>query len=806
MDEKKLWTPDDELEGVEELLQTGAVPEETAFSLDDILREFGENADELNLDPQQEVVLQEEHVEVAAAEPEPAAPETTPPTEPDDQTAEPPAEEIPSQESTPGEPEPPTTPTPVNLSDTADFISQQVSQVMGPEEEPDDSTSLKALFEDARRKAALKKKEKQTKQTKQHASEAALNAALEAEKSSPVLEMPVSRLKPLRDKVGRLQDKANDFADNMWSQSGPPSEEEQIKERYIPGTDEETVPKKRRRVRKPLIPLKTFPDVPSDVLTQRYRTGLRFMGQRVWYLLFLTLVLLYLNLAPSCQLPLPAVLASNARLMAGILTWTLGLCATIGLDVIWLGLTAPFRGRPGMHTLTACAVIATLLDGTFYAAIGRKGPLPFAAMAAFLLTCALWGAYDRKRALHMACRSVAVSSEPYRVTLDDDKWDGTGAFNKETGTEEGFGRQLQSLDGAERLYRFCVPVLLVAGLLFALVASVGQGKPELFLWCLSSILVAGAPASGLLAFGQPYLRLTRRLDRSGAVLAGWDGVESMAGKANILLKDEDLFPPGSIFLTSTKSFDNVSIEKMAGCTASMLRQAGSGLYHLFDDEIRRQGGFYRRVDDLSCYEAGGLTANIRGESIMIGTAGFMAVMRVPIDQGLGIKSGVFFVINNRLAGIFKLKYELSHYAKSSVDALLRANVRPVLVTRDFNVNPEMLRVKMDLPAADQMEYPPISRRQELSEPNQPHNPVIGALLTREGLGAYSDAIIGGRRLRSVVRLNALLAILSSVVGMLLTFYLTATLAFTSLTPLNLTVFLLLWLVPTLAISGAVDKF
>lgn len=875
MDKNQTTNQADALDGVDELLSHGAIPEETAFSLEDILQEYGgidtvatpkapappeeespaaeimaeeplptppeaeaqsEEASTVEISedmveaavpaqedpvqvPEAELGTQEEEVLPVTALEEPfgavltEAPsaveemDTTPEPEETDQEASAPVpqEEVPQEEEI-AAPEEPAQPAeePMDFSATADYIMQQVSEAMGSaeeeEEEREDTNPLRSFFVDARRKSAARKQEKQSRETT-----SALNAAMEAAKQENVLDMPVSRLKPLRDQVNKIQDRANEFADNMWAESGGPTEEEKINEKYVPGTDEEKVPKKSHKERRPRLPLKPFPDTPAEELAARYRLGLRFMGQRMWYLLIVTLLMLYLNLAPSCGLPLPLHLGEQSHLLAGILTWCLGLSCVLGLDVLWMGLTAPFRSRPGMHTLTSCAVLATLLDGLWYLFVGRDGPLPFAAMASFGLLCNLWGAYNRKRALTISCRSIAACSEPYRVTLDADKWDGTGAFNKEAGSEEGFGCQIQSLDGAERIYRFCVPVLLVAALLCAVIASFGQGHPSLFLWCLSSILVAGAPASGLLAFGLPYFRLTHRLDRSGAVLAGWDGVEAMSGKANILIKDEDLFPAGSITLNSTKSMHDVSIEKLAGCTASMLRKAGSGLYHLFDDEIRRQGGFYRRVEDLECYESGGLTANIRGESVMIGTANFLAVMRVPVEQGLGVKRAVFCVINGRLEGIFTLNYELSHYARSSIEALLKAGVQPVLVTRDFNITPEMLRVLFSLPS-EQMDYPPIERRKELSAPNQPHNSVVGALLTREGMGAYSDAIIGGRRLKGVVRLNAILTVLSSLVGILLTFYLTSVLAFTSLTPLNLLLFLVIWLIPTLAISGAVDRF
>lgn len=67
----------------------------------------------------------------------------------------------------------------------------------------------------------------------------------------------------------------------------------------------------------------------------------------------------------------------------------------------------------------------------------------------------------------------------------------------------------------------------------------------------------------MLAYSQPFLRLTKRL--SGTVaLAGWDGVLSMEGDANILLKDDDLFPVGSVKSQGIKTFNGTPLERVTG--------------------------------------------------------------------------------------------------------------------------------------------------------------------------------------------------------------------------------------------------
>lgn len=621
-----------------------------------------------------------------------------------------------------------------------------------------------------------------------------------------VIQMPVSKLKPFRDVVGRVTEKALHYADEMYEQSEPLDPEEELQEKYIPATDEERPVRRKKwhRERKPRRLIKPEEDIPPSELAKRYSKGLSKMKFRIQVLFAVCVVLLYLTIAADGTLPLPQFFQVETQVTAAILLWGMGVACLLGLDVLWLGITAPKRGRLGAHTLTVCSVAATLLDNIWYCLVGRDGLLPFSALASCSILACLWGLYDRKKGLAKACETASLSASPYRVTLDSDKWEGRSAFAKESGTAEQFGAQIQSPDGAQRIQQVAVPLVVVAAVLFALIASVGRLHPERILWCLSVALTAGAPLAGMLAYSQPFLRLTKRL--SGTVaLAGWDGVLSMEGDANILLKDDDLFPVGSVKSQGIKTFNGTPLERVTGCTASMIQASGSGLTKLFSDLVHIQGGFFRRVDSMHYHEAGGLVATIRGEQVMIGTAGFMTVMHIPLQQGEYVKEAIFCAINGQLQAIFSLKYEQPRRIRGALQSLIRAGVKPVLVTRDFNITPAMLHRRFQLPT-NKMEYPEIKRRYELSDPGQEHNPVLGALVRRDGLGPFTEAIIGARRLRMVVRLNNILTILASVVGLVLAFYLTFIGAFLSLSSLNMLLFLLLWLVPNLLISVTVDKF
>jgi hypothetical protein len=67
-------------------------------------------------------------------------------------------------------------------------------------------------------------------------------------------------------------------------------------------------------------------------------------------------------------------------------------------------------------------------------------------------------------------------------------------------------------------------------------------------------------------------------------------------------------------------------------------------------------------------------------------------------------------------------------------------------------------------------------------------------------------VLGAARLRRATRISGAVAAAGSVAGALLAFYLAFSAAYFSLTPANLFVFMMLWMVPTLLISGWVTRF
>lgn len=604
---------------------------------------------------------------------------------------------------------------------------------------------------------------------------------------------------PIAEGLNRLFQKADDYAGHMFEEEGKEDDEEVRRaEEYIPGTDEEE-PEEVFRERRPRRQPPPAPDLPAAELARRYGKGLKSMGVRSVLVFLLLLPALYLTLG---LFPYPAVLTPELRVLA--LAGIQGAAMLLGLDVLMRGLFRLLRLELGMDTLLVFAAAATMADAlTMYRLDPRDGQMPYCAAIVLGIFFLLRGARRKRRGLRMACRTAASAAQPYLVTLDEGKWNGWDTYAKWSGEPIGFGRQMQAADGAERIFHRVCPLLFIACLLLSVVASIGRGAPERLLWCLSAMLTACASLSGALCFALPWLSLTQRLSKSGAAIAGWDGVTATGG-SGILLNDTDFFPPGCVSLNGIKIFGDFPVDKVVSDTATLIRDAGCGLDKLFHDLLRAQGCVYRRASDFCVYE-GGLSAVIRDQQVLVGSASFMHLMEITLPQGLNVKNAVFCAIDGELAGIFALNYTLHGALEPSLNSLIRNRVTPVMATRDFNLIPAMLRQRFKLPV-DKMEFPAVERRRELSDEEQPHSDILTAVLCREGVAPYSEAVVGAARLRRAVRTAAVLACLGAVAGLLLAFYLTFVCSYASLSAANLLVFLLMWLVPTPLIAGMVNKY
>ena len=552
------------------------------------------------------------------------------------------------------------------------------------------------------------------------------------------------------------------------------------------------------RERKAKAPEPPPPDAPPAQLATEYGPGLSALKTKCAVSGVLTGVLVVLSLLDSGLLPfLTGLVPTEIALWAGLALFAV--CGGLCFDVLQQGLLQLTNRAPNGDTLALFAAVFTLADGvTLVAAPFREVTLPFFAPCALVLTFHLLGQYCDRSAKFQACRTAAAVAQPYVVTQDANVLGGQPAFRKWLGLPRGFGSQIRTTSQTEAQFRRLTPVLLAACFALSLVTTVAHHQPWLVLWSLSALFCAAATLGATLSLALPLRLLGGKLAKLGVALAGWPGLLAAKGCKAALLLDQDVYPPGTIALTGSRVFGSLSMERTVSYTASVIRASGSGLRYLFDKLLRAEGSSYLPIDKIVMQDTG-LIGQCQDQQILVGNSDFMSRQGIALPPGIKAKDAVFCAVDRELVGMFVLRYTLHPSILPSLQTMIAHRISPVMATRDFNLTPHRLRLWGRL-SVDQITFPDLQRRVVLSGPRQIHGTTLVAVLCREGVAPFSQALVASQRIRRAAAFSQWFVHIGACVGVVITAALSSAGALTAMSPWNLSLFLLLWFVPVLMLS------
>lgn len=546
------------------------------------------------------------------------------------------------------------------------------------------------------------------------------------------------------------------------------------------------------------------PDAPPAQLSLEYGVGLKPLKNKTIGAAVLAVVLLVLAFLDTGILSFLTDLVPEDILLYASLGGFV-VCCALAWDVLKDGLVQLTNFTPGSSTLALFAAAFTLADGvTMVLTPLRESAVPFFSPCALVLLFQLIGQYCDRASKFQACRTASSVARPYVVTQDPDVLAGKTGFRKWLGLPKGFGSQIRTTSQADERFQKLTPVLMTACVCLALLTTVAHHQPKLVLWSLSALFTASATLGASLTLSFPLQILGSKLATLGVALAGWPGIAAAKGCRAALLTDNDLYPPGTVTLANSKPLSNLPMDRVVAYTASAIRASGSGLSYLFDKLLRSEGAKYLPIEKILLQD-NGLIAQTQGQQILVGNSDFMSKQGIALPTGIKYKNTVFCAVDRELIGMFGVRYALHTTIVPSLQSLLGHRIAPVLVTRDFNINPKRMRFS-DRLNKDSLTYPDLQRRVTLSGPNQAHGQTIVAVLCREGMAPFTLALIAAKRVRRAAGLSSFFVRLSACVGVILTATLSSAGALGAMSAWHMALFLLLWFVPVLLLSLWTEQY
>ena len=535
------------------------------------------------------------------------------------------------------------------------------------------------------------------------------------------------------------------------------------------------------------------PEVKPAAASHYYGTHVQSLRLRFRIALALWLILAYISLG----IPASGMLRTIEVAAGMCLGLQLGILL-LSLDIVTNAAVNLARGRFGADSLAVLACLLSSIDAlaVLLGAFGSQH-VPLCLLSSFSLLGVLFASLLSARGLRKSLRVPAIGKRAYSVTAESELTERTITLIKSVRPVSGFVRRSEEAAPDEVAYNRAAPLLLLLSFVMSLIVVLVKKSPSEFLFVLTAILAPAVPFTALLSYALPFFIGSERIFPSGAAIAGWSGLCDVGGSHNLIVTDRDLFPENCVDIDTIRIFADMPSEKVIAYAGTMIAASGSGLAPCFAEIMERNACTMRQVEDFECLPGGGLRGTIDGQTILCGGTELMRLMNVRIPFRLVGKTSVLLAIDGVLYGIFNMKYEPNPTVRKALVGLIRSNRHPVFAIRDFNVNPEMLHETFDV-ATDGYDFPPYVDRFTISDAKPSENRKIAAVLCREGLGPLVHMADTGRSMYISIRINLMISLLASVIGVFAVFFQLLTAGTISMASLFL--YALIWLIPVALVS------
>lgn len=513
--------------------------------------------------------------------------------------------------------------------------------------------------------------------------------------------------------------------------------------------------------------------------------------------IFLSLLVVLLSAGATILYAMGEVPENRMKLMAFGQFLAMLISAALGSYQLLQGLTDLAHKRFTLNTMLVFTFIACCIDGVLCL---RQLRVPCCAAFSLQMTLALWGAYHRRSVemaqmdtLRKAVRLDSIAEVP-------DYYDGCAGLLRGEGQVEDFMDHYEAPSGPEKVISGYALAAMVAAIAIGVTAGVLHNSVSFGLQVMSVSALAAIPVTSFITLTRPMAILEKRLHKIGTVLCGWQGIRAMSRRVLFPLDHSDLFPAGSCKMNGVKFYGSRDPDLVVAYSAALIGADSSGLAPLFDQLLNSRNGRHYNVENLRAYGNGGIGGEVCSEPVLMGSLPFLKELGVEVPDGISVNQAVYTAIDGELCGVFAITYGKVKDAAAGLSTLSSyRGLRPVLVTGDFMLTESFVKNKFAVNTR-RICFPDRAVREELRTKKIPEGTASLALITKDGLSPYAYAVSGARAVRTASIVGTVIHMLGGILGLAIMLILAVLGEAQLLTPANLFLYELVWLVPGLLIT------
>lgn len=470
---------------------------------------------------------------------------------------------------------------------------------------------------------------------------------------------------------------------------------------------------------------------------------------------------LYLLLYDAGHVPLPVM--PDARLPGIVTCVCLLLCMCLSWETQWSGFHRLLMLRPSLDSLIFFQCAAAMTHGVWCVLLSEHaGGSSTCALACISCFFGLRQKRNRMITIRRGFKAAMMGAMPAGVKVCSDYVGNRVAVKSHDGAEPDFEAMARA-DRTEEASLWFAPLLIVLMVILALTTAYMKQTWMLLPWYIAALSAVGVSGGLILASAPAARRIGKQLFASGCVLVNGQCARKMSKTGFAILCDSDIYPMGTMKITGMKVVEPFDMPTVVSYAAGVMVFLGGGIGKAFSDFAREQYLFPAKVQQQKFYESGGIVAEVEGHTVLVGTMLFLNRFGIAVTEGRKVRRGVFVAIDNRFAGLFSVHSEPQSQVYHAFTLLQQAGVRPVLDVLNFLTDQDTIEEAFEL-KHDSTDYPDLNERIYGSEGDFAADEPPMALLARDGMLPFAEALLGARRLSVVTRFNLVLGVASALLG------------------------------------------
>ncbi len=512
--------------------------------------------------------------------------------------------------------------------------------------------------------------------------------------------------------------------------------------------------------------------------------------------LLLNVIVVLICTAVTAMFAMDMVPENRLRLVIFSQVLAMLVSALLGSHLMIDAIADLLKGRFTVNALLTITFSVCLIDSIFCLMDLR---VPCCAAFSLEMTMALWARLQKRNTEMAQLDTMRKAVRLTGIVKVDNFFDGKEGLLRKEGQVSDFMDTYDKPSTPEVTQSVYAALSLIACIAIAGLTGYRHGFATAIQICSTSLLVA-VPASFFVSITRPMAILESRLHMVGTVLCGWAGVRDLVGKAVFPLKDQDLFPQGSIKFNGVKFYGDRNPDEVVSYAASLISVVGGALTPVFQQLLKNRNCEQLKVDTFRNYGEGGVGGEVRGESVLLGTLSFLQDMGVEIPEGTMVNQAIYASIDGQLCAVFAISYARMRSAAAGLVSLCGYRKLTLLkLPGDFMLTEAFLREKFSIKTR-RFVFPARETGVLLKHfhPN-PEEPVL-ALTTREELVSSAYAVTGARALRQSTRLGVTIHLIGGILGLVIMLVLGYLGSTELLTPTNVLLYQLIWAIPGLLVT------